>query len=85
MQQYMDLDSFKYSGSNTETEVIFMCDCKPQCMAIKLLVFGLVIVLARLFTEWDIWIVVGVLLIIKAIVMFVMSLCPCCKKEKGKR
>lgn len=43
------------------------------------LVIGIVIILVRLYTNWDIWVVIGVLLIIKAIMMFKH---PCCKPKK---
>ena len=53
-------------------------------MAVKLLVLGLVLILARLYTSWDMWLVVGVLLLIKAVVMFIMPVCPCNVKGKKK-
>lgn len=56
--------------------------CTPRCMAVKLLILGLILVLAELYTSWDMWIVFGVILIIKAIVMFIMPVCPC---NAGKR
>lgn len=61
--------------------------CTPRCMAIKLLVLGIILILVRLYTSWDIWIVLGVLAIIKAIMLFAMPVCPCQtqNKEKPKR
>jgi hypothetical protein len=38
----------------------------------KMLIVGLVFILARLYTTWDIWVVIGVLMIIKALMMFMM-------------
>ena len=54
-----------------------MEDCTPQCKGIKLLVFGGIIVLARLFTNWDMWLVAGILVGIMGIKMLVMPKCKC--------
>lgn len=59
-----------------------MEDCQPQCMAIKLIVLGVILILVRLYTSWDMWLVVGAILIIKAIMLFIMPVCPCNKKKK---
>lgn len=50
--------------------------------AVKALVAGIIIILVRLYTTWDIWVVIGALMIIKALIMFVH---PCDKKEKVKK
>jgi hypothetical protein len=41
-------------------------------MATKILIAGIIIVLARLYTTWDIWVVIGALMIIKALLMYAM-------------
>jgi len=48
--------------------------CKPSFIAIKLLVLGLVLILVRLYTAWDIWVVLGVILIIKAVLVLIMPM-----------
>jgi hypothetical protein len=57
--------------------------CTPKCKAIKMLIFGLILILVTLYTTWNIWVVLGVLLIIKAIIMFFMPTC-CCSKSAEK-
>lgn len=60
--------------------------CTPRCMAAKLLVLGIIIILVRMvkkFTDWDIWIVIGALLIVTALVMCAMP--ACCQKKAGKK
>jgi len=51
-----------------------MHEFNPRFMATKLLVLGIVLIVVRLYTEWDIWVVFGVIVIIKAILMFIMPL-----------
>ena len=53
-------------------------------IAIKLLIVGIVLVLVRLYTAWDIWVVIGTILIIKAILLFIMPTCCCSAKTKKK-
>lgn len=50
--------------------------------AVMLFVFGLILVLARLYTQWDIWLVIGVLLMVKAVLIALMSVCCQGKEEK---
>lgn len=50
-------------------------------IAIKLLIVGVVFVLVRLYTDWDIWVVIGAILVIKAILLFVMPAHNCDSKE----
>jgi membrane-bound ClpP family serine protease len=52
--------------------------------AVMLFVFGLILVLVRLYTQWDVWVVIGVLLMVKAVLMALMSLCCRAKGEKKK-
>jgi len=61
-----------------------MINCSPRCIASKLLILGLVLVLARLYTEWDIWVVIGTILIIKAVVLFLMP-AGCCNTSNKKK
>jgi len=61
-----------------------MDECIPQCKALKLLVIGIVLVLARLYTAWDIWVVIGTILVIKAIILLIRPICPCNKAKKKR-
>lgn len=49
-------------------------------VAVASLVIGIIIILVRIYTNWDIWVVIGVLLIIKSILMFKHP-CPTEKKK----
>jgi len=55
-----------------------------QCMGGKMLLLGIILVLVRIFTSWDIWIVIGVLLIIKALIVLLLPMCACQKKAQKK-
>ena len=54
----------------------------PQCIAAKMLVIGIVLILVRLYTQWDIWVVIGAILVIKGILMFLMPMGKCTKPKK---
>jgi hypothetical protein len=56
----------------------------PCHKATMLLVLGIVLLLVRLFTNWDMWVVIGALLIIKAIFIYI-KICCCKKKEEVKK
>ncbi|MFH1182318.1 MAG: hypothetical protein V1702_05135 [Candidatus Woesearchaeota archaeon] len=56
-----------------------------QCIACKLLVLGIVLILVRLYTSWDMWVVIGTLAVIKGILLFMMPVCPCGTKAKGRK
>ena len=59
--------------------------CDPRGMAVKLLIAGIVLILVRVYTAWDIWIVIGALIIIKAIVVFFMPTGKCMEEPKKKK
>lgn len=46
--------------------------CSPKLMALKLLILGIILIAVRLYTAWDIWVVLGVIVIIKALIIFAM-------------
>jgi hypothetical protein len=54
----------------------------PACKGMKMLVFGIIVILVRLLTVWDIWVVIGVLLILKGLMHFIMPVCGCQAKTK---
>ncbi len=56
--------------------------CTPACMGIKLLILGIILIVNQYYFKFDIWMVIGVLLIIKAIIMFIMPVCACNKNKK---
>ena len=62
-----------------------MENCTPKCWAMKLLVLGIVLILVRIYTAWDIWVVLGAVLIIKGFLLLVMPNCGCQVKTKAKR
>jgi len=59
--------------------------CTPRCWATKLLVIGIVLILVRYYTLWDIWVVIGAILIIKGLLVLIMPNCYCQVKPKSKR
>ncbi|MBT3297672.1 hypothetical protein HN385_02015 [archaeon] len=60
-----------------------MESCEPKCVAMKMLIIGVILILVRLFTSWDIWVVLGAILVLKGILLLIKPMCPChgkCKK-----
>ena len=63
-----------------------MDECTRGCKATKYLFLGIVVILVRIFyNAWDIWIVLGALVIIKAIYMYIFPSCSCNTKSKKKK
>ena len=60
-----------------------------KCRAAKFIVLGLILVANQWWFKWDIWVVIGVLLIIKGLMKLAMPSCGHCKSEapakKGKK
>ena len=56
--------------------------CNKWWKAIILLIVGLIFIYTQLYTTMNIWVVIGVLIIIKAIVVAVMPSCCDSKKKK---
>lgn len=62
-----------------------------KCWSLKYILVGLIFILVTLFTELNIWIVIGILLVIKGVVKLAMpNGCGHCRTEstpskKGKK
>ena len=56
----------------------------PQCIASMLIVLGMVLILVRLYTTWDMWVVVGAILIVKGAIHVIMPKC-CCQTKVPKK
>ncbi len=54
-------------------------ECHGKWIALKLLILGLAFILITLYTDWNLGVVIGVLLIIKAIIIVLMPMC--CKTK----
>jgi len=48
--------------------------CNPKMMALKMLILGIILILVRLYTSWDIWVVLGVIVAIKGLIMLIMPM-----------
>lgn len=60
--------------------------CTAKCKATKLLIMGILLILVRVyFPNWDLFRIIGILLIIKAVVVFFMPACPWCKPKAGRK
>ena len=53
----------------------------PKCMAMELLVLGVILIVVRTYTNWDIWVVVGALLVLKALWIYFNPMCGCARKK----
>ena len=58
--------------------------CTPKCIATKLLIFGIILLISE-YNGWNTWMVIGVLLIIKAVIMYIMPKCCCNLNSKDKK
>lgn len=59
--------------------------CSHKGMAVKLLVLGLILILVRTYTLWDMWIVVGAILVIKAVLIYFIPHNCCEAKPEVKK
>ena len=64
------------------------CGMCTKCHAGKWIVLGAIIVANQYWLKWDIWVVIGVLLILKGVLKMVKPNCPHCEPmpaKKGKK
>ena len=60
-----------------------------KCWGAKYLVVGIVLIANQWWFKWDIWVVIGVLLILKGVLKLAMPMCSHCQPsmstKKGKK
>ena len=56
-----------------------------KCWGAKYIILGVILIVTQLYTDWDIWVVIGVLLILKGVVKLAMQTCGHCKPEAGAK
>ena len=56
-----------------------------KCWSMKYIILGVVLIAVRWYTPWDIWVVLGVLLILKGIMKMAMPMCGHCKPESSMK
>ena len=55
-----------------------------KCWGAKYIVIGLVLVANQYWFMWDIWVVIGALLILKGVIKLTMPMCGHCQPEAKK-
>ena len=53
------------------------CGHTSKCHGTMLLIVGAVLVANQKWFKWDIWVVIGVLLVVKGLVKMAMPVCAC--------
>ena len=64
------------------------CGMCTKCHAAKYIVVGLILLANQYWLKWDIWVVIGVLLVLKGVLKMVKPNCPHCEPmpaKKGKK
>ncbi|MEK6827930.1 MAG: hypothetical protein AABX78_01130 [Nanoarchaeota archaeon] len=60
-----------------------------KCHGAKWVVFGLILIVNQLYLRWDIWVVLGVLIVLKGIMKLAMPACSHCQPsmamKKGRK
>lgn len=60
-----------------------------KCHGAKWVVFGLILIVNQLYLKWDIWVVLGVLVVLKGIMKLAMPSCSHCQSsmpmKKGRK
>lgn len=60
-----------------------------KCHGAKWIVLGLILIVNQLYLRWDIWVVLGVLIVLKGIMKLTMPSCSHCQSsmamKKGRK
>lgn len=56
-----------------------------KCHASKFVVVGLILIANQLYIHWDVWVVLGVLLVLKGIMKFAMPTCSHCRPSMAMK
>lgn len=56
-----------------------------KCYAGKWIVLGIILIVNQLYLNWDIWVVIGVLAILKGLMKLAKPTCPHCEAPAAKK
>ena len=56
-----------------------------KCWACKYIVVGIILIANQMWLKWDIWVVLGALLVIKGVIKLVMPTCSHCAAPEAKK